>query len=73
MSEKKSVGAFCIFCFLTGVVAPWGFLVVGGLIGVVGSSDYINETGAWFSAIGIVLLGISYFWARFLDAFDRRG
>jgi len=72
MSEDNEVTAFCIFCVLTGVVAPWSFLTIGGVLGLLGISDYMNETAAWFSAIGIVLLGVSYFWARFQHALNNR-
>lgn len=67
---RKREAAFCLFCVLTGYLAPWGFIVGGGLMGLIAETPYWRETAAWFLAIGFFLLGLSYLFAR---AFNRFG
>lgn len=65
---RKREAAFCLFCFLTGYLAPWGFIIGGGAMGIFANDPYWKETAAWFLAIGFFLLCLSYLFAR---AFNR--
>lgn len=64
---KKREAAFCLFCWLTGYLAPWGFIVGGGVMGFFATTPYWQETAAWFLAIGFFLLGASYLFARAIN------
>lgn len=76
MTDKRET-AFCLFCVLTGYVAPWAFILAAAVISLLPLSDAWQETAAWLAAIGFALLCASYFFARaynrlIYDQRDRR-
>lgn len=66
---KKREVAFCLFCWLTGYLAPWAFIIGGAALGVLAESPYWRETAAWLLAVGFFLLGASYLFARAANRF----
>lgn len=71
---RKRVVAFCLACFLTGYLAPWSFILVGGVVGAFSEDPYWRETATWLLAVGFILLGVSYLFARMYNRFiyDQR-
>jgi len=64
---RNHEAAICAVCFTLGTVAPWGLLIIGGVIGLFTDSPYWGETAAWLCALGIAGLGLSYMFARFVN------
>ncbi len=65
---SKGANAFCIVCLMTGLVVPWGLLGASALISLFSDSVYWGETAAYMAAGGLILLALSYFWARLMNA-----
>lgn len=65
---------FCLFCILTGYIAPWGLIFLGAIMGFISTSPYWEKTSVWIMAAGFVALGFSYLFARAYNRFifDQR-
>lgn len=69
MSDEPS--GFCIFCFLTGNILPWGFLAISAIISLLSfdivALEYISvylALAAIFLLLGSTILKMIYITAR---------
>jgi len=64
----------CTVCLVVGTYATWGFLLFGGIVGILSTNnivavpEIVNRWSAYLTAFSLSLFVLSYFLVRFASA-----
>jgi uncharacterized membrane-anchored protein len=69
--KNKPVVVFRSMCFVFGTMAPWGFIVLGAVMSVLGTSVQSGITAAYSTAFGIFVLAVDFLLKRLANTVSK--
>jgi hypothetical protein len=68
----NSFQRICIFCVISGVVVPWGLLLLAGVLGFATDAEWAARMSAYAAGLGLFVMALSFLFARFLHFIARQ-